>query len=53
LSVEIAEAQLKDQELKVYFKQNAKTPKIVVRFQLIENTKMLCKNDKQSIPASL
>jgi hypothetical protein len=52
-TVEIAEAQQKDQELKVYFKRNAKTPKEDVRFQLIEDTKVLCKNDKVIIPASL
>jgi hypothetical protein len=51
--IEIAEAHHKDQELKVYFKQNAKTPKEDVRFQLIEGTKVLQKNDKLLIPASL
>jgi hypothetical protein len=52
-TIEIAEAQCKDQELKVYFKKNAKTPKEDIRFQLIEDTKVLCKNDKLIIPASL
>jgi hypothetical protein len=52
-TIEIAEAQCKDQELKVYLKKNAKTPKEDVRFQLIEDTTVLCKNDKQIIPASL
>jgi hypothetical protein len=52
-TIEIAEAQRKDQELKVYFKTNAKTPKEGISFQLIEDTKVLCKNDKLIIPASL
>jgi hypothetical protein len=52
-TIEIAEAQQKDQELKIYFKQNAKTPNEDVCFQLIEDKKVLCKNDKLIIPASL
>jgi hypothetical protein len=52
-TIEIAKAQQKDQELKVYQKQNAKTPKEDMRFQLIEDTKVLCKNDKLINPASL
>jgi hypothetical protein len=48
-----AEAQCKDQELKVYFKKNAPKPKEDIRFHLIEDTKVLCKNDKLIIPASL
>jgi hypothetical protein len=51
--IEIAKAQQKDQELKIYYKQNAKTPKEDMRFQLIEDTKVLCNNDKLIIPASL
>ncbi len=51
--VEIAKAQKKDQYLKIYYKQNAKTPEKAMRFQLIENTKVLCKDDKVIIPASL
>jgi hypothetical protein len=51
--IEIAEAQQNDQELKVYYKQNAKTLKEDIHFQLIEDTKVLCKNDKLIIPASL
>ena len=50
---EIAEAQKKDQNLKIYFKRNAKTPKKGMSFQLIEDTKVLCKEDKLIIPASL
>jgi hypothetical protein len=53
ITIEIAEVQLKDQELKVFFKQNVKTQKEDIRFQLIEDTKVLCKNDKLIIPASL
>ena len=39
---EVAEAQKKGQNLKIY-KQNAKTPEKGMSFQLIENTKVLCK----------
>jgi hypothetical protein len=52
-TIEIAEAQHKDQELKVYFKKNANMPQKGIGFQLIENTKVLCKNGKIIIPASL
>jgi hypothetical protein len=45
-TTEITEAHRKDQELKVYFK-------IKLYFQLIEDTKVLCKNGKLIIPASL
>jgi hypothetical protein len=51
--IEIAKAQKKDQNLKIYYKQNAKTPEMGMSFQLIENTKVLCKEDKLIIPASL
>ncbi len=51
--VEIVEAQCKDQELKVYYKKNAKMPQKDVCFHLIENTKVLCKNGRIIIPASL
>jgi hypothetical protein len=50
---EIAEAQRKDRGLKVYFKQNAITPKEDIHFQLVEDTQVLCKIDKLVIPASL
>ncbi len=52
-TIEIAEAQCKDRELKVYFKKNAKMPQKDVGFHLIEDTKKLCKNGKLIIPASL
>jgi hypothetical protein len=52
-TIEIAEAQRKDQELKVYYKKNAKMPKKDVCHQLVEDTKVLCKNGKLIIPASL
>jgi general stress protein 26 len=52
-TIEIAKAQQKDQELKVYYKQNERTPKEDMHFQLIEEAKVLCKNDKLIIPASL
>jgi hypothetical protein len=45
-TIEIAEAQRKEQELKVYFKKNAPKPKEDVHFHLIEDTKVLCKNGK-------
>jgi hypothetical protein len=51
--IEIAEAQKKDPKLKIYFEQNAKTPEKVMSFQLIENTKVFCKDNKLIIPASL
>jgi hypothetical protein len=43
---EIANAQRKDQELKVYFKKNAKMPQKDIGLHLIEDTKVLCKNGK-------
>ncbi len=43
---EIADAQHKDQELKVYFKKNAKMPQKDIGLHLIEDTKVLCKNGK-------
>jgi hypothetical protein len=52
-SIEIAEAQKKDRNLKIYYKRNAKTPKKGMSFQLIEDTKVLCKENKVVIPASL
>jgi hypothetical protein len=52
-TIEIANAQQKDQEIKIYYKQNAKTPKEDVHFQLIANAEVLCKNDKLIIPAPL
>jgi hypothetical protein len=52
-TIEIAEAQRKDQELKVYYKKNTKMPQKDTCFHLIEDTKVLCKNGKLIIPASL
>ncbi len=43
-TIEIAEAQRKDQELKVYYKKNARMPKNDMCLQLIEDTKVLSKN---------
>ncbi len=51
--IEIAKAQKKDRNLKIYDKQNAKTPDKGMGFQLIENTNVLCKEDKLIMPASL
>ncbi len=39
--IEIAEAQRKDQELKVYYQKNARMPKKDMCLQLIEDTKVL------------
>jgi hypothetical protein len=52
-TIEIAEAQKKVQELKIYYKQTAKTPGKDTHFHLIEDTKVLFKEDKLIIPASL
>ncbi len=52
-TIEIAEAQCKDQELKVYYKKNARMPKKDMCLQIIEDTKVLCKNGKLIIPTSL
>jgi hypothetical protein len=49
---EIADAQHKDQELKVYLKKNAKMPQMDMGLHLIEDTKVLCKNGKLMIPTS-
>ncbi len=50
---EIADAQHKDHELKAYFKINAIMPQKDMGIQLIEDTKVLCKNGKAMIPTSL
>ena len=50
---EIADAQHKDQELNAYFKKNAIMPHKDIVIQLIEDTKVLCKNGKLIIPTSL
>ncbi len=50
---DIADAQRTDQELKVYYKKNAKMPQQYLCFHLIEDTKVLCKNGKIIIPTSL
>jgi hypothetical protein len=49
---EIADAQRKDRE-KAYFKINAIRPQKDMGIQLIEDTKVLCKNGKIMIPTSL
>jgi hypothetical protein len=51
--IEIADAQHKDQELKVFYKKTTQMPQRDICFHLIEDTKVLCKNDKIFIPASL
>jgi hypothetical protein len=52
-TIEIAETQCRDQELKLYLKTNVKMPQKDKCFQFIEDTKVLCKNGKIIIPASL
>ncbi len=49
----IADAQRKDQEIKTYFKKNAKMLQKDIRLHLIEDIKVLCKNGKLMIPTSL
>jgi hypothetical protein len=51
--IDIAEAQRKDQEQKVYYKKNTQMPQKDTCFHLIEDTKVICKNDKRIISASL
>jgi hypothetical protein len=51
--IERADAQCKDQELKVYFKKNAKMPQKDTGLNLIEDTKVQCKNEKLMIPTLL
>jgi hypothetical protein len=43
-TIEMAEAQRKDQELKVYYKKNTGMPKKDKCLQLLEDTKVLCKS---------
>jgi hypothetical protein len=50
---EIADAQRKDQELKVYFEKNTKMPQKDIGLHLIEDTKVLCKKGKLMIPTFL
>ncbi len=50
---EIADAQRKDRELKAYFKKNAIMSHKDMGIQLIEDTKVPCKNEKVIIPTSL
>jgi hypothetical protein len=51
--IEIANAQLKDRELKVCYKKNTQLPQKDVCYHLIEDTKLPCKNGKIIIPASI
>jgi hypothetical protein len=51
-TIEIAEAQRKDQEIKACFKKNTKMQQKDIGLLLIEDTKVLCKNGKLIIPAS-
>ncbi len=46
--IEIADAQCKDRELKVYFKNNTKMPQKDIGLRLIEDTNVLCKKWKSN-----
>jgi hypothetical protein len=52
-TIEIAEAQKTDQKIKIFNRQNAKTPERNIGFQLSEDTKVLCRDNRLIIPASL
>ncbi len=52
-TIEIAEAQRKDQKLKACFKKNARMQKKDMCLQLVEEKKVLCKNGKMIVPTSL
>ncbi len=52
-TVEIAKAQKNDQTLKIYYKKDAMTSTKDISLKIINYTQVLCKNDKQIIPASL
>jgi hypothetical protein len=51
-TIEIAESQKKDRKLKTYFKNDVSSKKDI-SLQIIDDTQVLCKNDKLIIPASL
>jgi hypothetical protein len=51
--IEIAEAQCKDRELKVYCKKNTQMPQKDKSFDRIKDTTVLCKNGKIIIASSL
>jgi hypothetical protein len=51
-TIEIAKAQKEDQQLKIYHKKDVTTSNII-SFKIIDDTQVLCKNDKLIIPASL
>jgi hypothetical protein len=44
--IEIAEAQKKDQNLKIYYKQNAKTPEKGIVFNLLKTPKCFARKIK-------
>ncbi len=50
---EIADAQHEDQQFKTFFKKNATMPQKDISFNLVEDTKVLCKNGKVMIPTFL
>ena len=52
-TIEIAEAQKKDQQLKIYYKKDDMSSKKDISLQIIDDTQVLRKNDKLIIPASL
>jgi hypothetical protein len=52
-AIEIVEAQRKDQELKGLLQKECNNAKKDICLQLVEDTKVLCKNGKSIVPASL
>jgi hypothetical protein len=52
-TIEIAKAQQKDLQLKIYHKKDVTTSNKVCSFKIIDDTQVLCKNDKLIIPTSL
>ena len=52
-TIEIAEAQKKDRQLKTFYKNDAMSSKKDISLQIIDDTQVLCKSDKLIIPASL
>jgi hypothetical protein len=52
-TIEIAKAQKEDQQLKIYYKNDVLTSNKDISFKIIDDTQVLCKNDKLIMPTSL
>ncbi len=52
-TIQIAKARKKDQLLKIYYKIDVTTSNKDISFKIIDDTQVLCKNDKLIILASL